>query len=214
MDFPSRLLFQTIAPCPRCEQICIDGDPSDWADVPALPALPELDGQTPFATVQVAYGEAGLFLGLRVPKQAQIAVNRQRPSNGDSLQVWVDTRGVSGGHRATRFCTHFVLLPAGGGANRREPTGLQRPIRRALDQPPMCDPEDISIAVDVGPDSYFLEALLPTHIVIGFEPEAGSIIGFQYLVTDLMQGRQTYAVGDEFPYSWDPGTWGQLRLEE
>ncbi len=213
MDFPSRLLFQAVAPCPRCEQIRIDGESGDWMAIPDLPALPALDGEAPFAELKVAYGDTGLYLALRVPKDVPIAVNRQRPHNGDGLQVWVDTRGVSGGHRATRFCTHFVLLPAGGGVNRNEPTGFQRPIRRALDQPPMCDPDDISIAVSVAAEAYFMEALLPANILVGFEPEPGNVIGFHYLVTDLFHGRQTYAIGDEFPYAWDPSTWGRLRLE-
>jgi len=214
MSFPSRLLFTATAPCPRVETIEIDGQLDDWAEVPALPALPQLDGDRYFATVKVAYGDPGLYVAVEVPKEIPIAVNRQRPHNGDSLQVWIDTRGVSGGHRATRFCTHFILLPSGGGARRNQPMGFQRPIRRALDDAELCDPEDIALAVAVEKHSYSMEALLPAHAVSGFEPEPGTVIRFHYVVTDLMHRRQTYALGDQFPHGSDPSIWGKLRLGE
>lgn len=214
VDFPSRLIFKPVAECPRVDGITVDGDLSEWEEVPPLPPLCTLDGIEPFAEVKIAYNESGIYLATFTERREGVAVSRQRPQSADSLHVWLDTRGGLSGHRATRFCHCFVLLPKGGGPGRQQPVGRQIEIRRALDQPTLAQPEDMAIAIRQDETSYSLEALLPAEILNGFEPEPGQTIGFTYLITDLVRGRQTYACGDEFPYSYDPSTWGRLRLGE
>ncbi len=212
MDFPSRLLFRPVAECPRADDITIDADLADWQAIPALPPLAELDGEQPFAQVKIAYSDRGVYLATLTERAEPVAVSRQRPESADSFQAWLDTRGGLSGHRATRFCHHFIILPKGGGPDRRQPLGWQAPIRRARDQSAMAAPEDLSIAADQDETCYRLEVLLPTAALHGFEPEPGQTLGFTYVITDLIRGRQTYAVGDRFPYTYDPSTWAQLRL--
>jgi hypothetical protein len=212
VDFPSRLIFKPVVDCPRIEGITMDGDLRDWQAIAPLPPLCTLDGMEPFAEMKIAYNDSGIYVATFTERERAVAVSRQRPHSADSLQVWLDTRGGLSGHRATRFCHHFILLPKGGGRGRDDPVGRQMEIRRASDQPTLARPEDITIAIHQDETSYSLEALLPAAILNGFTPELGQTIGFTYLITDLVRGRQTYACGDEFPYSYDPSTWGRLRL--
>lgn len=212
MSFPSRLLFRSTVDCAHVDGICVDGQLDDWADISPLPPLCSLDGQRPFAELRVAWSQQGIYVAMSTERQEPVAVSRQRPHSADSLQVWLDTRGGSSGHRATRFCHHFILLSCGGGPNRRDPTGWQVPIRRALEQGGMADPDDLAVAAAHDGNSYSLEALLPGHVLHGFDPEPDNLIGFTYLMTDLVRGRQTYACSDAFPYPHDPGTWSRLRL--
>jgi len=212
VDFPSRLLFRPVVECPRADGITVDGDLSDWEAIPPLPPLIQLDGGEPFAEVKIAYSERGVYLATFTEREEPVAVSRQRPHSADSFQVWLDTRGGLSGHRATRFCHHFVILPRGGGPGRQEPLGWQTPIRRAHDQSTMAASEDLLIAARQDETSYSLEVLLPAEILQGFEPEPGQMMGFTYLITDLVRGRQTYACSDAFPYTYDPSTWGQIRL--
>jgi len=214
MDFPSRLLFKPVVECPRVDAIAVDGDLGDRQSIPPLPALAALDGEKPFAEVKIAYSEEGIYLATFTERQEPVAVSRQRPHSADSFQVWLDTRGGASGHRATRFCHHFIILPKGGGPGRQEPVAWQSRIRRAYDQPATAGPEQIPVTMRQDDRTYALEALLPAQVLHGFDPEPGQIIGFTYLITDLVRGRQTYASGDAFPYSYDPSAWGQLRLGE
>lgn len=212
MSFPSRLLFHPTVDCPRVEDIVVDGDLSDWAGISPLPPLCALDGQQPFAEVRIAWSTKGLYVAISTERDEPVAVSRQRPHSADSLQLWIDTRGSTSGRRATRFCHHFILLPSGGGPSRREPIGWQERIRRALDQGSMAAPDDLVVAARHDGQVYTLEALLPAEALHGFEPEAGQLIGFTYLITDLVRGRQTYACSDAFPYPHNPETWSRLRL--
>ncbi len=212
MDFPSRLIFKPIVECPRIEGITIDGDLAEWATVPELPALCALDGEEPYARVQIAWNDAGFYVALTVPRSEPVTANRQRPQSADSLQIWLDTRGSGGGHRATRFCHHFILLPRGGGPQRTRPFGWQQHIRRAYDQSTLATEAQIAVEIRQDEHDYILEAQLPTAILQGFEPEPGQVMGFTYLVTDIEHRRQTWAAGQEFPFDYDPSLWGSIRL--
>lgn len=213
--FPSRVLFKAVAQCPRVDDPRIDGDLSDWAEIPPLPDLGALDGAAGFARVHVGWSEAGLYVAEHCAKpEGTVSVNRRAPHAGDGLQVWIDTRCTQTTHRATRFCHHFVLLPKGGGLNRQDPVGWQGNIRRARDRAPLCDPAQIVLASRVGADHYTLEAFLPAGILAGFEPRVGLRMGFNFMAHDIPAGRQVWSTPPGFPADWDPSLWGILELVE
>jgi hypothetical protein len=215
-SFPSRLLFKPIVSCPRFRRApLVDGDLSEWADVPPLPPLGEYDGENAFAEVYVAWDETGLYVAERCRKPAgTVAVNRRRPEAGDGLQVWIDARATQTAHRATRFCHQFILLPRSGGGGHSAPVGWQVNIRRARERPPLCRPEQIGVAASVHPGHYILEAHLPAAILMGFEPRAGVLLGFNYLVHDVPGGRRVWAAPSDFAFDRDPSLWGLLELTE
>ncbi len=213
--FPSRVLFKAVARIPRVDALKIDGDLSDWTDIPALPALAELDGTDSFARIHVAWSDAGLYVAEYCDKPVgTVSVNRRSPLAGDGLQLWIDTRGTQTTHRATRFCHHFVLLPKGGGLGRQEPLAWQGNIRRARERAPLCEPSEIRLASRVGPDHYTLEAFLAAGILNGFEPRAGLRMGFNYMAHDVPGGRQLWSTPPGFPADWDPSLWGLLELAD
>ena len=213
-DFPSRILFKPTITCPRMDRaVTIDGDLSEWEGIPALPALPEMDWQEPLAQLTVAWSEDGLYIAERCPKPVgTVAVNRRSPHAGDGLQVWIDTRATQTGHRATRFCHHFVLLPKGGGGMRENPLAWQGNIRRTRERAPLCDPDEIRIASSIGEEEYTIEAHLPASILNGYEPEPGGRISFNYFVHDIPGGRQFWSSPRGFPGDWDPSLWAVLEL--
>jgi len=210
-SLPLRLLFEVTAICPRLDSAW-DMPLTQWPAESRLPDLCAVDAEQPFAAVHVSWNTDGLFVGVRVPKQGPVVVNRQRPESGDCLQVWVDTRPDTASHRASRHCHRFVLLPRGSGPNKDEPTATMAWIARAYDQATRCAPAEIPVRVEVGEGSYALVACLSTRILAGFSPHPGVLLGFNYLVTDVPLGRQTWSSGPPLPFDRDPRLWGRIRL--
>ncbi len=208
VQFPSRLLFSITADCPYVKE--------PWASSPAdrpealLPPLSELDGDAAFAQVHVAWNERGLYVAAEIPKQGPLVGNRQRPSSGDGMQLWIDTEPDATGGRANQHCYHFVILPQTPGHNR--PVAWQQHIRRAHGRPPLCDPEAIQVEVQRGDESYWMRVGLPVGQCLDWAPESGSEVGFNYLIHDTAAGRQTWSCPPQAPYPNDPSYWGRLRL--
>jgi len=206
-QFPARLLFEVTADC----AYVVDPwsvAPSQWG--PALPPLGELDGAPPFAQVYVAWNNEGLYVAAQIPKQGPIVGNRRRPTSGDGMQLWVDTQPEQSGHRATRYCHHFVILPRAPGV--AGPLAWQQQIRRARSRPPLCDAEDIEVEVSREEGQYLLQVGLTSAALNGFEPHEHSEIGFNYLIHDTAAGRQLWSCPAQVPYQRDPTFWGRLRL--
>ena len=205
--FPSRLLFAATADCPYLATPW-SVPPVEWQ--PALPPLGELDGLPPFAAVHVAWNEQGLSVAALVPKRGPLVGNRRRPASGDGMQLWVDTQPEESGHRATRYCHHFVILPSAPGTE--GPLAWEQHIRRARSHPPLCEPEDIRVEVSRGEGQYLLQVGLGHEALNGFEAGAGGEIGFNYLIHDTAAGQQLWSCPAQVPYQRDPTFWGRLRL--
>lgn len=214
MKFPKRLLFRTAVTCPRISDIAIGQQPSAFVDIDPLPALCELEGEQPFATVKIACSEAGFYVALFIGREEPITVSRQRPHSADSLQVWLDTRGGTSGHRATRFCYHFVCLGRGGGPDRSEPIAREEQIRRGARKPDLAEEGSIPITAEETDDAYRIETHFPADILQGFDPDPGQRMRFNCLVTDYVHGRQNYCCNEQFPYTYDPSTWAEIIIGE
>jgi len=212
-EFSPISLFKPIASCRyRPRRPTVDGKLREWRDEHRLAALSELAGEEDFAQYYLGWNGRGLYLALDVPKQAQVVVNRQNPPAGDALEVFVDTRATQTSHRATRFCHHFVMLPAGGGRNRKEAIVRQIPIRRALQRAPLADPEDMAVASELREDGYSLELALRTEALHGYEPEEGGRMALALVLHDIQRGRRFWGTAEDFPYARDPSTWSLIEL--
>src|SRR5262245_45608236 len=109
---PPRQFFRFSADVQRCDPLWTKtGAPLDGRY--DLPALNDLDGRPPFATVRMAWHESGLAWHVEVTGKTQPPWCRDsRLPDSDGLQVWVDTRATLNVHRASRFCHRFVFLAA------------------------------------------------------------------------------------------------------
>lgn len=212
-EFPPIALFKPIARCRhRRRAPAINGKLGDWAEEYQLPPLDELSGEADLARFYLGWNRRGLYLALEVPKEQQVVVNRQNPTAGDGLELFVDTRATQTSHRATQFCHHFVVLPAGGGRWRKQAVLWQVPIRRALQRAPLADPEDLKVASELRDDGYALELALSAHALHGYEPEPGARMGLALVLHDIQQGRRFWGTSEDFPYARDPSTWSLIEL--
>jgi hypothetical protein len=179
----------------------------------ALPDVGALDEARHFGQVRLAWNEKGLGIGVEVRGRKQpLQCDPTAPDISDGLQVWIDTRSTQTIHRASRFCHHFCLLPAGAGRDKRAPVAIQLPIARAREPTPLCDPSEIRLASQIDKAGYRLEAWLPASVLNGYDPEAQPRLGFYYYLRDAELGEQFLTVGAEFPFAYDPSLWSVLEL--
>ena len=212
---PNRFLLRVAYPCPYIPDL-----PHEEEDY--LLDLPErcridnfaaMDEQRNFADVRLAWNEFGLALQVEVhgkeqPPQGDIA----RPRGSDGVTLWIDTRDARTGHRASRYCHQFHLLPTGGGPDGDEPVLSQVKINRALQDAPLCTPSEVPFRCVRTRKGYILEAFLPAAVLNGFDPEQNPRLGIYYSVRDAELGEQFLSVGADFPYWEDPSLWSALEL--
>jgi hypothetical protein len=183
------------------------------AEAQRLPDFAALDAARSFGDLRMAWNERGLAVSVEVSgKQRPPRCDPRSPDLSDGLQVWIDTRNTQSIHRASRFCHHFCLLPRGAGRDQSEPLGVQLPIARAREPSPLADSNDIHLAATVEKSGYLLEAWLPARVLHGYDPESQPRLGFYYNLRDNELGEQTFGVGSEFPFAYDPSLWGTLEL--
>ncbi len=211
-EFPPVALFTTVAVAPWRERSArIDGSLGDWEDSQLMPPLSELAGDDEFARLYMAWNDRGLHLAVDVPKHERVVVNRQHPGAGDSLELFIDTRGARTSHRATQFCYHLIILPTRPGAGRGEPMIWHSRMRRALQRAPEPDFEAIRVASALRDDGYAIELAFPPESLHGYEPASGLRIGMAVIVNDIQRGRQYWGTSRDFPYERDPSAWGLVE---
>jgi Carbohydrate family 9 binding domain-like len=212
---PHRFLVRVAHPC-RFVQDMPDAEGDDLLDLPEscrIDNYAALEGKANFADVRMAWNDLGLAVQVTVAGKDQAPVgDPARPRYSDGVTIWLDTRGDRSGHRATRFCHQFHLLPSGGGADRDEPLLLQTKINRALQDAPLCNPAEVHFRAGHRKGGYRVEAFFPAAALNGFDPEEHPQLGFYYAVRDQELGEQVLSVGSEFPYADDPSLWGVLDL--
>ena len=178
-----------------------------------LPLLGELDGETPWADVRMAWGDEGLAWWVRVDGKHQLPWCREsRLEDSDGLQVWIDTRATTNIHRASRFCHRFVYLPGGAGRNAQQPVADQLLINRARENARPVRARELQAFSQVTENEYELSAFAPAEALGGYDPVSQPRLGFTYALVDRERGLQTLSVGAEFPYEEDPSCWAELRL--
>ncbi len=215
---PPHFLFRLTYPV-RYKKDMPDADEDRLLDLPAacridnLPGLGDLDDRKNFADVRLAWNELGMGVQVEVKGKSQPPQGAaDRPRSSDGALIWIDTRDARTIHRASRYCHQFFFMPTGGGSEGDVPAAGQLKINRALNDAPLCSPEQIAFQSMRTKTGYVLEAFLPAAVLNGYDPETNPRLGFFYWVRDTELGEQTLGVGTEWPFGEDPSLWSTLEL--
>lgn len=214
---PPRYLFQFAVPLRRAKPAGPKG-PAPLDGSYSLPDLAALDRDTPaseprFADVRMAWAPEGLSLLVEVTGKTQpLWCRSSRADESDGLQVWIDTRATHTIHRASKFCTRLVFLPAGGGRDDTGPVADQLLINRARENARPVRPRELMASSKVTKAGYRLAAFIPATTMTGYDPEQHPRLGFNYAVVDRELGLQTFASGPSMPYDEDPSCWATLEM--
>jgi hypothetical protein len=213
---PNRFLVRVSHPCPHVKDAPRTDDDECLVELPESARLDNfaaLDGEKNFADVRLAWNEFGIAVQVEVKGKEQPAVgDSDKPKHSDGLWLFLDTRDARAGHRASRFCHHFLFLAAGGGTDKDEPFVAQLKINRAQQDAPLANLADVPFRGKRIKGGYRLEAFLPAAALNGFDPQEHPRLGVYYCVRDQELGDQFLSVNWDFPFADDPSLWAVLEL--
>ncbi len=174
-----------------------------------------LDGRPGSVKARSAWNSRGLGFSFELlDKLGEISPEPSRASGIDTVQLWVDTRDTRTVHRATRFCHRFVITLMPGVGRALDVAIVQKPIARALADPPMTSAAQVVSRADRTQSGWRLELWLPAEALVGFDPEENRRLGLAFQVTDPDRGEFYSGVGREFPIGEDPSLWATLILAD
>ena len=191
----------------------VDGALGEWTDDHLLPRI-ALEDPQPYATVWAGWSTSGLGLAFRVPRTRAPRVLPKRPTEGDCIEIYIDTRDVRTAHRASRYCHKFVVAPAGGPGRGRLPLFEHQEIPRALGMPPQVEADAVKIGARVTERQYTLEMFLPAAALNGYDVEENRRLGLAYLIRDIENGVQSWPHGEVLPVGMDPSLWATVELAQ
>lgn len=213
---PQPFWFRVAHPCRRVDSIPRPkGRLLDLTAAHDLVDLAQLGGKPSWASARSAWNPQGLGFSFEVrDKVGVISPEPGRPTGMDAVQLWIDTRDTRTIHRATRYCHRFVatLRPAGGKSLDVEIS--QKPIARALADPPMTLAARAQGRAERTVSGWRLELYFPADALVGFDPDENRRLGLAYQVTDPDRGDVFSGVGREFPIGEDPSLWASLILQD
>ena len=174
-----------------------------------LPDPNLLTNEEVFARVGLAYNNDGILLRLESDKPVE-KVFYPEFRDGDSFEVFIDTRDVKTSGFATRFCHHFFFLPelidgrSGGEITRF----------RTEESHQIADHKELIVKAHTSSKNYILEVFIPAHCLHGYNPLEFDRIGFTYRINRPQDPPQHFAVlADEFKIEEQPSLWTSVTLK-
>jgi hypothetical protein len=213
---PQAFWFRIAASCPRVEALPRSADSKRLLDLSASCALPDgagLEGRRSWAEVRLGWNSRGLGIAVLAQGVHDQQLAGDRPEKFADVQFWVDTRDTRDVSRATRFCHRFsAQLEICESGRKLKVEATQRPIARAIADPPMSRPGLIESRAELGRAGWMLELFLPAQVLHGFDPETNRRLGFAYQVADHVRDDQFLGVGRDFPIGENPSLWSTIEL--
>ena len=119
------------------------------------------------------------------------------------------TRDLKSKSHISKFCHQFVFTPdEKDGLHGRETTRFYNDDLHRL-----CDPEEISVSVESGSNSYILKIQIPAHCLYGYDPIQFPRIGFTYRINRADGSAQHFAASsEEYSIEQHPSLWATVKL--
>jgi hypothetical protein len=173
-----------------------------------LPDTSEWLGEEHFADMAAAWNESGLFFDLFVGKPFEEAFYPHF-TEGDAVELFLDTRDLKTAGFATRFCHHFLFLPrAIQGIQAQELTHF-----RTEDNHPLCDAADLQVSATFSKNSYDLRIFIPAHCLHGYDPSSFERIGFTYRIHRFKGLPQHFSLSSQhFTLEQHPRLWATFKF--
>lgn len=173
-----------------------------------LPNTSELCAEWSFAEVAMGWNSEGVEFFISVD-QAVHRVAYPNITQGDSVELFIDTRDVKTSGFNTRFCHHFFFLPeAVEGQQAGEITRF-----RGEETHELCDPSELSVKASLKSSGYTLQIFIPRSCLHGYDPEQFNRLGFSYRINRSSGPPQHFSVvSDEYTIEQQPSLWGSVRL--
>lgn len=173
-----------------------------------LPDPSALLSEDSFATIFFGWNEKGV--GLEVEIDAPFE-NCYFPKfrEGDSLELFIDTRDLKSSGYTTKFCHHFLFLPKPAGEIRaQEITHF-----RLEDAHPLCEADLLRMETEFHAKKYKMKIFIPSDCLYGYDPLSFNRLGFTYRLNRSGKRVQHFSVSSHY-YNIEkhPGLWASFKL--
>lgn len=174
-----------------------------------LPLLSQIWGEESFAEVSMGWQPSGLFFYVRVEQPNSLVVTYPDFRQGDSIELFIDTRAITSAKTTHRFCHHFYFLPElFEGRSKGECTRF-----RTEDTHPLCSEELLECTTKTSTHGYTASIVLPRECLVGYDPQVGSKLGFTYRINRPQASSQHFAMAyDHSRIDTMPCLWAKLKL--
>ncbi len=174
----------------------------------ALPSLEKLTQEDTFAKVNMGWNKSGLFFYCEVNSPFQ-DVSYPNIAQGDSLELFIDTRDVKTSGFLTKFCHHFFFLPQSIDSHQAgEITRF-----RTEDSHELCDPKELQVSSEFKKNGYNLNIFIPSQCLHGYDSDQFDRVGFTYRVNRCGKPSQHFSVlSGEFKMEQQPSLWSSINL--
>ncbi len=162
-----------------------------------LPDPAKWFGEEIFGQVAMAWNEGGILVEVLFDKEF---------SEGDSVELFFDTRDLKTAGFPHRFCHHFFISPEGGS----EVTQF-----RTEDRHPLCDPAGIQVNTDFEKSHFRMHIFISSQCLHGYDTTLFNRIGFTYRLNRQRRESQHFAVSSLFyPIQNHPSLWATLTMRK
>lgn len=173
-----------------------------------LPSTHRLTQEENFAKVAMGWHEEGVAFHLQV----QQAANQSFYPNieqGDSFEVFLDTRDLKSAGFNTRFCHHFFFLPQDvDGITKGEKTHF-----RTEDSHPLCDSQALYCQTQLKKNEYTMKIFIPTQCLYGYDPKQFDRLGFTFRINRPHEESQHFSVvSKDYQIDQQPSLWSSIKL--
>lgn len=173
-----------------------------------LPDTSVLCCEEHFAEVSLGWNKEGLCALICVDQPLSRTIYPEI-QQGDSVELFIDTRDIKTSGYNTRFCHHFYFLPeAFEGHQAGEITRF-----RTEESHSHCDPTLLKVKTLATKSGYSMQIFIPTECLHGYDPEQFNRIGFTYRINRPNGQSQHYtALTNEYRIEEQPSLWSSLKL--
>lgn len=174
-----------------------------------LPDTSFLLGEKSFASLSLYWSEKGLFFALKVEKPLG-EVFYPKFSQGDALELFIDTRDNKSAKRIHPFCHHFLVLPQKVDEIQfEEKTTLPLEEKRELSSPSL-----VLIETKLSRSQYEMNIEIPKEAFHGYDPSSFPKLGFTYRLHRFRGEMQHFAYpSHHFAIEKHPELWASVQLK-
>jgi hypothetical protein len=173
-----------------------------------LPQTAEFLGEESFASVAISWHQSGLFFQFTIQKPFE-EVFYPKYTQGDAIEIFIDTRNLKEAGIATHFCHQFLILPQEINSIR----ALEISRFKNGDDHPLCDPHLIETKTEILSNKFILSVHLPTEILQAYDPTTFNYLGFTYCIHRPKNTPCHFSVSSDYvAIAKHPSLWASCHL--
>ena len=173
-----------------------------------LPDPSFLFSEDAFALLSVSWDFKGLKFFLKVNKPVE-DVFYPKYREGDSCELFIDTRNLKQALSVHRFCHHFVFLPHEVEGSR----GYEVTLFRFDEKRQLAASDLFSVRTNIEKKTYDMQIEIPKEALYGYAPNEFHELGFTYRINRYKGESQHFALSSRFfCIEKHPALWATLVL--